>query len=117
MLDTSEAGTVFEARDYLGIAGATVVLTGDRNNDQARVLWETVNVEGEPVSTIYDSDVGTDPDPESGYVLTGPGGFDLEVTISQDTAIFTRCTVSHNEMTDVSATTMIFLIGRSSRKH
>ena len=106
---------MFTERDYVGLAGSFVDLTCIRMEEEARVIWETVDIDGEQVTLIYDSQVGTTP--SDGYDLINVGGdsndFTLQITMSQSTAMLTRCSISYNIMSELSATSMLFMIGNT----
>ena len=80
-----------------------------RMNSAANVTWETVDLGGNQVDLIYD---GGD-DPTGNYELVGQDDddFTLRITMTEDTAIFHRCSVTYNTLTDVSATAMLFKLG------
>ena len=98
--------------DYAGLEGTTTMLTCTRDGNGGRVVWETLDNDGKTVMTIYDSEDGTEPAPETGYEMNIEGNdFGITITYSQTTAIMTRCSITEEAKLNVDSSAMIYLIG------
>ena len=108
------AAQLFKERDYAAMDGTTLDLMCKRMDTRARVVWETVDIGGHQVDLIFDSDNDTEASGDN-YELIELGDdiddFTLRITVTEDTALFTRCAVTYNTLTDVSATAMVFKLG------
>ena len=121
LLDAAaDAAVIFKERDYAVPLGDTLDLecrrmTHSSQDIPARVVWETMNESGSNVILLYDSD---DPStgPPSDYELVNleddNDDFTMRITMTEDTAIFTRCRVEASVLVDVSSTGMLFAVGK-----
>ena len=116
-VEPPDAGYIFEEKDYVAFLSDTIDLACKRHSPLARVIWDTLDINGELVDLLYDSDDLHRPLP-NGYELINQDDnaddFMLSITMSEYTAIFTRCTITYNSLTDVSHTAMLFQIGKTS---
>ena len=102
---------MFEPTDYAGLSGSTTTLSCSRDADKGRMVFETINFDGEVQTVISDS---SDDDivPGSGYDLVQNGNdFTLTITITVDTAILTKCSITESGKLSVESTAMIYLVG------
>ena len=108
------AGQIFHERDYADVEGGQINLLCRRLDEDAQVVWETVSVDGSTVTVIYDSESG--PAPSGNYELINyaedSNDYTLRITMTSETAMLTRCSVTYNALTDVSSTAMLFKLGK-----
>ena len=111
-----DAGYIFEEKDYVALPGQTIDLACERHSPFATVVWDTLDSTGEVITTLYNTE--SPETPPTGYVFVNQADnaddFMLRITMSEETAIFTRCTITYNSLTDVSHTAMLFQIGKTS---
>ena len=115
-MEPPDAGYIFEEKDYVAFPGQAIELACKRHSPLARVVWDTLDSHGHLVSIVYDSEFQAPP--PVGYELMNQNDnaddFLLRITMSGETAIFTRCTITYNSLTEVSHTAMLFQIGKTS---